>query len=462
MNKIAVVGTGYVGLVTGTCLSDFGLNVICVDNNKEKVDNLHKGIIPIYEPGLEPIVERNVYYRRLEFTTDIKKAVEECEVIFIAVGTPPADDGSADLQYVEAVARDIARHMNGYKVIVDKSTVPIGTGQKVKGWVREELAKRGVSYDFDVVSNPEFLREGSAVHDFSHPDRVVIGAESERALEMMKQVYSVLYLNETPFVETNIETAEMIKYASNAFLAMKITFINEVANLSEKVGANVQDVAKAMGRDGRISPKFLHSGPGYGGSCFPKDTLALAEIGKQYGSPITLIEQTVKANEYQKRHVANKVVNELGDLSGKQLAVLGLSFKPNTDDMREAPSITILNELAQKGATFRVYDPIAYKEAKWRLGNISDRITYCENEYETMEGSEALLIITEWNQFRNLDLAKVKQLLKQPYFFDFRNIYKRAAMEKQGFKYFGVGQGVGLEMKEQAMQEAAVATEETN
>ena len=441
MNKIAIVGTGYVGLVTGACLSDFGLNIICVDNDKKKIDDLHNGIIPIYEPGLEPIVERNVYYKRLSFTTDIKEAMEECDVVFIAVGTPPAEDGSADLQYVEAVARDIGRYMNGYKVIVDKSTVPIGTGQRVKGWVREELEKRGLSYDFDVVSNPEFLREGSAVHDFTHPDRVVIGAESERAMEFMKQVYSVLYLNETPFVETNIETAEMIKYASNAFLAMKITFINEIANLCEKVGANVQDVARAMGRDGRISPKFLHPGPGYGGSCFPKDTLALAEIGKQYGSPMTLIEQTVKANEFQKKLMAQKIEDELGDLEGKQLAILGLSFKPNTDDMRESPAITILNELAKKGARFKVYDPMAYKEAKWRLANIKDKITYCENEYETMKDSDALVIITEWNQFRKLDLDRVKKALKQPYFFDFRNIYKRDHMEKQGFKYIGVGQG---------------------
>lgn len=442
MNKIAVVGTGYVGLVTGTSLSDFGLNVTCVDNDKKKIENLHNGIIPIYEPGLEPIVERNIYYKRLDFTTDIKKGVEECEVIFIAVGTPPADDGSADLQYVEAVARDIARNMNGYKVIVDKSTVPIGTGQRVKGWVKEELEKRGVDYDFDVVSNPEFLREGSAVHDFSHPDRVVIGAESKRATEVMKKVYSVLYLNETPFVETNIETAEMIKYASNAFLALKITYINEVANLCEKVGANVQDVAKAMGRDGRISPKFLHSGPGYGGSCFPKDTIALAEIGKQYDSPVSLIEQTVKANEFQKRLMAQKIENELGVLEGKQLAILGLTFKPNTDDMREAPSIMILNELAKKGASFKVYDPIAYKEAKWRFKNINDCVTYCENEYEAMENSDALVIITEWNQFRNLDLDRVKGLLKQPYFFDLRNIYRRSVMEKQGFNYVGVGQGI--------------------
>lgn len=463
MNKIAIVGTGYVGLVTGSCLSDFGLNIICVDNDKEKIDNLHKGIIPIYEPGLEPIVERNVYYKRLSFTTDIKMAVEECDVVFIAVGTPPAEDGSADLQYVEEVARDIGKYMNGYKVIVDKSTVPIGTGQRVKGWVREELEKRKVSYEFDVVSNPEFLREGSAVHDFTHPDRVVIGTESERAMDIMKQVYSVLYLNETPFVETNIETAEMIKYASNAFLAMKITFINEVANLCEKVGADVQDVARAMGRDGRISPKFLNPGPGYGGSCFPKDTLALAEIGKQYGSPITLIEQTVKANENQKRLMAKKIEDELGDLKDKQLAILGLAFKPNTDDMRESPAITILNELAKKGAKFKVYDPQAFEEAKWRLENIQDRITYCENEYETMEGSDALVIITEWNQFRKLDLDRVKKSLKQPYFFDLRNIYRKEYMEKQGFKYFGVGQGIRgkVDYEELIVMDEVAATDES-
>ena len=436
-----MIGTGYVGLVTGTCLSDFGLNVVCVDNDTKKIERIKKGDIPIYEPALEPIIERNVYYKRLHFTTDIKDAVEACEVLFIAVGTPPADDGSADLKYVEAVARDIGKYMNGYKVIVDKSTVPIGTGQKVKGWVREELEKRQGIYDFDVVSNPEFLREGSAVYDFTHPDRIVIGAETQKAIESMKRVYNVLYLNETPFLETNIETAEMIKYSANAFLAMKITFINEIANLCEKVGANVQDVAKAMGRDGRISPKFLHPGPGYGGSCFPKDTLALAETGKQYGAPITLIEQTVKANELQKRLMADKIEKEMNGLEGKQLAILGLSFKPNTDDMREAPSITILLELAKRGAEFKVYDPIAYKEATWRLASIKDKIIYCDNEYEAMEDSHALVIITEWNQFRNLDLEKVKSLLKQPYFFDLRNIYRRDSMEKQGFKYFGVGQG---------------------
>lgn len=456
MIQIAVIGTGYVGLVTGTCLSDFGLNVICVDNNEEKINNLNKGIVPIYEPGLEPIIERNVYYKRLQFTTDIKKAIEECNVIFIAVGTPPTEDGSADLQYVEAVARDIAKYINGYKVIVDKSTVPIGTGRMVKEWIAEELKVRKVSFDYDVVSNPEFLREGSAIYDFTHPDRVVLGAESARAIDMMKQVYSVLYLNETPFIETGIETAEMIKYAANAFLAVKITYINEIANLCEKVGANVQDVSKAMGRDGRIGSKFLHPGPGYGGSCFPKDTKALAQIGKQFGSPITLIEQTVKANEYQKQLAAQKIESELGDLTGKRLAVLGLSFKPNTDDMREAPSVTILNELVKKGATCNVYDPIAYKEARIRLGNINDMINYCSDEYDAINGCDALVIITEWNQFRNLDLDRVKSLLKKPYFFDLRNIYKKDQMEALGFKYYGIGQGQKINQPNQSLGEAAI------
>lgn len=455
MNKISIIGTGYVGLVTGACLSDFGLKVLCMDNDKEKISKLEQGIIPIYEPGLDVIVERNMANRRLAFTTDMKKAVEESDVIFIAVGTPPAEDGSADLRYVEAVARDIAHYMNGYKVIVDKSTVPVGTGQRVKQWVREELAKRGVDYEFDVVSNPEFLREGSAVYDFTHPDRVVIGAETLRAFERMKQVYRVLYLNETPFIETNLETAEMIKYASNAFLAMKITFINEIANLCEKVGADVQDVAKAMGRDGRIGPKFLHPGPGFGGSCFPKDTMALAKIGREYGAPVTLIEQTVKANEAQKMLMVAKIREGLGSLVGKQLAILGLAFKPNTDDMREAPVLVILNELAKQGMRFKVYDPKAMEEAKWRLANLKDQITYCQSEYEAIDGCDALVILTEWNQFRSLDLPRVKKLLKEPYFFDLRNIYKREMMEEAGFYYFGVGQGKKGDCRERQKEAAA-------
>jgi len=440
LNKIAIIGTGYVGLVTGSCLSDFGLNVTCVDNDDLKIEKLLKGVVPIYEPGLELIIERNVYYKRLHFTTDIKQAVENNDVIFIAVGTPPTEDGSADLKFVEMVSKGIAQYMNGYKLIVNKSTVPIGTGRQVKDWVQEVLLKRSVDYEFDVVSNPEFLREGSAVYDFTHPDRVVIGTESKRASEIMKSVYSVLYLNETPFMETNIETAEMIKYASNAFLAMKITFINEIANLSEKVGANVQEVARAMGRDGRIGSKFLHPGPGYGGSCFPKDTIALAKIGKQFNSPVTLIEQTILANDYQKKYMAEKIELSMGSVEGKRIAILGLAFKPNTDDMRDAPSITILTDLARKGATFKVYDPVAMDAARGVLTHINEQIEYSKDEYEAIQDADALVIITEWNQFRNLDLNRVMNGLKQPYFFDLRNIYKRENMEQKGFKFVAVGQ----------------------
>lgn len=440
MYKIAVIGTGYVGLVTGACLSDFGMEVTCVDNNAEKINSLNNNVIPIYETGLDIIVERNVFYKRLKFTTDIKTAIEESDVVFIAVGTPQDESGEADMKYVYAVVKEIAAYMNGYKVIVDKSTVPIGTGKLVRQLIKEELEKRSVSYEFDVVSNPEFLREGTAVYDFTHPDRVVIGTESDRAREIMKGVYRVLYLNETPIIETNVETAEMIKYASNAYLAMKITFINETANLCEKIGANVNDVAKAMGRDGRIGSKFLHPGPGYGGSCFPKDTHAFAQIGKKYGSPMTLVETTISANERQKNIMVEKIEKEFGDMNGKTLAILGLSFKQNTDDMRESPSITILNELYKKGVSFKVYDPAAMKEAQHIFKNLQDKIVYCKDEYETMVDSDAVVIVTEWNQFRNLDLERVKNNLKAPYFFDLRNIYRREMIEAKGFKYIGVGQ----------------------
>ncbi|CAM3947367.1 UDP-glucose dehydrogenase family protein [Bacillus paramycoides] len=439
MTKIAVVGTGYVGLVSGAILSDFGHTVTCVDVDKNKIESLKNGVIPIYEPGLETVVQKNHYYKRLNFTTDIKEAVENNDVIFIAVGTPPADDGSADLQYVLAVAESIAKYMNGYKVIVDKSTVPVGTGQIVKSTVKEALDKRGIQYDFDVVSNPEFLREGSAVRDFTHPDRVVIGAESERALELMKDVYRVLYLNETPFVETNIETAEMIKYAANAFLAMKITFINEVANVCEKVGADVQKVAKAMGQDGRISPKFLHAGPGYGGSCFPKDTKALARIAHEHGETISLIEATVEANEKQKLKMVDKIVNAMGDVDGKTFAILGITFKPNTDDMRDAPALVILPELAKRGAKFNIYDPEGLKEGTWRLEGIKDSITWCETAYEAIASTSATVILTEWNEFRNLDFDKLREIDGSEYFFDLRNIYNKKAMIEKGFKYYGVG-----------------------
>jgi UDPglucose 6-dehydrogenase len=445
MAKIAVIGTGYVGLVSGACLADFGNHVTCVDNNVEKIEALKKGIIPIFEPGLEDVVDRTVKAGRLVFTTDLASAIQQNDVAFIAVGTPPADDGSADLRYVEQVAREIARAMNKYTVVVDKSTVPVGTGRKVMGWITEELGKRGgdaAHLSFDVVSNPEFLREGSAVQDFTHPDRVVIGAESERAREIMKDVYRALYLNETPYIETNLETAEMIKYASNAFLAVKITFINEVANLCEKVGANVQDVAKAMGRDGRIGAKFLHPGPGYGGSCFPKDTQAMARIGRDYGEPLSLVETTIIANERQKQRMVHKIEMGLGgpgSLKGKTIAILGLAFKPNTDDMRESPAITICEGLVEQGAQLRAFDPAAIKEAQWRLESIKNSIVYTNDEYEALQGSDALVILTEWNQFRNLDLDRVRSLLRAPYFFDLRNVYKRKEVEEKGFMYVAVG-----------------------
>ncbi|MFZ2782529.1 MAG: UDP-glucose/GDP-mannose dehydrogenase family protein [Rectinemataceae bacterium] len=439
MGSIAVIGTGYVGLVSGACLADFGNTVTCVDVDEKKIERLHAGEIPIFEPGLSDVVARNVAAKRLTFTTDSAKAIQDSEVIFIAVGTPPSDDGSADLRYVEEAARTIGRTIGSYRVVVDKSTVPIGTGRLVKKWVAEELDARALSHEFDVVSNPEFLREGSAVYDFMHPDRVVLGIESDKAREAMRAIYRVLYLNETPFIETNLESAEMIKYASNAFLAVKITFINEIANLCEKVGADVKAVATAMGKDGRIGAKFLHAGPGYGGSCFPKDTKALADIARKNKSPLKVVEATILANEAQKLRMVDKIEEALGSLKGKKLAVLGLAFKPNTDDMREAPALAILAALVSGGARIKAYDPEAMEEASWRLQAIDDHVTYCAGEYDTMKDADALVILTEWNQFRNLDLAKVKRLLKTPVLFDFRNIYDRAQAEALGFAYIGVG-----------------------
>jgi UDPglucose 6-dehydrogenase len=437
--KISVFGTGYVGLVSGVCLADFGSNVICMDVNKEKIELLNNGGIPIYEPGLDVFLKRNIENKRIEFTTDKQYAIENSDVIFIAVGTPPAANGEADLSYVYQVAADIGQYMNGYKVVVDKSTVPIGTGQQVKKIIQEQLDKRNKSFEFDVVSNPEFLREGKALQDFTHPDRVVLGVESEKAAEIMKKIYRPLYLGETPFVITNIETAEMIKYACNAFLATKITFINEIANLCEKVGANVQQVAKAMGRDGRISPKFLHAGPGYGGSCFPKDTKALAQIGKKFGCKMSLVETTIEANERQKRLMVDKIKAQMGDLKGKIIGILGLTFKPETDDMREAPSITIINDLVAAGANIRAYDPKGMEESKRIFAEISEHMAYCKHAYDVAEGSDALVIITEWHEFRNMDLTLLKKLLNQPIFFDLRNIYIKEDVEAAGFKYIGVG-----------------------
>jgi len=439
MMKIGVIGSGYVGLVAGACLADFGHTVTCMDIDEKKIEGLKKGIMPIYEPGLDEIVLRNYRYERLLFTTDMSETVKNNEVLFIAVGTPPKDDGSADLRYVLAVAREIGKYMETYKVVVDKSTVPVGTGQLVKKTIDEELSKRGVEIPFDVVSNPEFLREGKSIHDFTHPDRIVIGCESEKSAEIMKKVYRVLYINNTPFVSTNIETAELIKYASNAFLAVKISFINEMALLSEKVGGNVQEIAKAMGMDGRISPKFLHAGCGYGGSCFPKDTKAIVDIAKNNGTELKVIKAAIEANETQKMKMVEKVTTAMNDLKGKNIGVLGLTFKPETDDMRDAPSLVIIPELIKLGAKIKAFCPQGFKEASWRLKDYENSITYCDDSYQAVKGCDAFIILTEWNQFRGLDLEKIVSNMKDNYFFDLRNVYAKDDTAKELFKYFGVG-----------------------
>ncbi|MDR0642743.1 MAG: UDP-glucose/GDP-mannose dehydrogenase family protein [Treponema sp.] len=442
MVNITVIGTGYVGLVSGACLAEFGNHVTCVDTDTAKIEALKRGIIPIFEPGLEDVVERNVRAQRLFFSDSLPSAIKNGGVIFIAVGTPPADDGSADLGFVEKAVREAGALIEDYAVFVDKSTVPVGTARKVRRWVQETLDTRGLAVPFDVVSNPEFLREGNAVYDFTHPDRVVIGSDSARAREIMKEVYRALYLNETPYIETSCETAEMIKYASNAFLAVKISFINEIANLCEKTGANVKDVSRAMGRDGRIGSKFLHAGPGYGGSCFPKDTRAISATGRQYGAPLSIVETAIQANERQKTLMVNKIEQGLGGsgaLKGKTIAVLGLAFKQNTNDMRESPALAICEGLAARGARLRVWDPQAMEEAVWRLKNIAGQLYFAKDEYDTLTGSHALVLVTEWNQFRNLDLDRIKKTLLGPCFFDLRDIYKREEVEAAGLSYFGVG-----------------------
>jgi len=458
--KICIVGTGYVGLVTGTCLSDFGLEVTCVDKDSEKIKGLNNGKIPIYEPNLESLIGKNVKEGRLSFTTNLKQAVEKSEVIFIAVGTPPNHDGSANLKQIEKVAQEIAASINEYKVIVNKSTVPIGTAHRIKEIIKKNQsksvipAKAGIHpsviarseatkqsqptstpFPFDVVSNPEFLREGSAVYDFTHPDKIVIGTDSDRALKIMQEIYRPLYLIDTPFVITNPETAELIKYACNAFLATKITFINEIANLCDKVGADVHQVARAMGLDGRISPKFLHPGPGYGGSCFPKDTRALCSISEQYGYEFKSLKAVVSVNNRQRELMVEKIKQLAGGLKGKQIGILGLAFKQNTDDIRESPAIDVIKLLLKEDAHIKCFDPLAMENAKKILPNL----TYCQDEYETAESSDALVIATEWNQFRNLDLIKIKKLLQYPILIDLRNLYEPESMKKIGFVYEGVG-----------------------
>lgn len=433
--RVTVVGTGYVGLVSGACFSEFGHDVICVDTNAAKIEALQKGEVPIYEPGLEDLVARNVRAGRLSFTTGLAATVPGSDAVFIAVGTPSRrGNGHADLSYVYAAADEVADSLDGYTVVVTKSTVPVGTGSEIERRMRARQPQK----DFDVVSNPEFLREGAAIEDFMRPNRVVVGTLSERAQGVMRELYRPLFLNETPVVYTTRESSELIKYASNAFLATKISFINEMAELCEKVGADVQDVAKGMGLDKRIGNKFLHAGPGYGGSCFPKDTLALLETARDAGAPVEIVEAVVAVNDRRKEAMVRKIIDACGgSVAGKKIAVLGLTFKPNTDDMRESPSLVIVPGLMEAGATVSAYDPEGMDEARALMPDVD----YCGDAYATMGGADALVIITEWNQFRALDLARAARLMNAPLLIDLRNIYGRGEPEQYGFTYVGVGRG---------------------
>jgi UDPglucose 6-dehydrogenase len=431
--RVAMIGAGYVGLVSGACFADFGHEVACVDTDAERIARLERGEIPIFEPGLDAMVRENVAAGRLSFTTRLKEAIPGAGAVFIAVGTPSRrGDGFADLSFVRAAAEEIARAMDGYIVIVTKSTVPVGTGAEVEAIIRRVRPEAA----FSVVSNPEFLREGAAIEDFKHPDRIVVGAEDERARIVMRELYRPLFINETPIVFTNRPTSELIKYASNAFLATKITFINEMADLCERVGANVQEVAKGIGLDGRIGAKFLHAGPGYGGSCFPKDTLALVRTAQAAGAPSKIVEAVVEVNARRKKEMAARIIEACGgSVKGKAIAVLGLAFKPNTDDMREAPSLDILPALQKEGARIRAFDPAAMNEARKLL----DGVQLANGVYETLDGADAVVILTEWDEFRALDLDRVRGLLKSPVMIDLRNIYRPAQMRERGFHYVSVG-----------------------
>ena len=430
--NVGVIGAGYVGLVTGACFAEFGVNVTCIDTNEGRINLLQKGVVPFYEPGLEELIRKNVNEGRLYFSNNTAESVKKSDVIFIAVGTPSLEDGSADLSYVDSVARTIAENLNGYKVIVTKSTVPVGTGERLRNII-QDIRNDG---DFDIVSNPEFLREGSAIGDFMRPDRIVIGSGSERATSVMRDLYRPLYLIETPFITTDVETAEMIKYASNVFLAAKISFINEMANLCEKVGANVQVVSKAMGLDKRIGPKFLHAGPGYGGSCFPKDVRALLQIAESHGYDFKIARSVIEVNITQKDRMITKIEHALRGAGGKTIGILGLSFKPNTNDIRESPAVHIIEGLLDIGANIRVYDPVAMDDTKSVLGQ---RVTYCSDAYDAAANADAIILVTEWNQFRNLQLERLKGLLKHPVFIDLRNVYEPDRMRKSGFDYYSVG-----------------------
>ena len=434
--RIAMVGTGYVGLVSGACFSEFGVDVVCVDKDANKIDKLNNGEIPIYEPGLNSLIAKNTEAGRLSFTTDLPAAVKGADAVFIAVGTPSRrGDGHADLTYVYDAAREIASAMNGYTVVVTKSTVPVGTGDEVEKIMRETSPEG----KFNVASNPEFLREGSAINDFMRPDRVVIGALDEKVQEIMRNLYRPLFLIETPILFTARRTAELIKYAANTFLATKITFINEIADLCEQVGADVQDVAKGIGLDGRIGSKFLHAGPGYGGSCFPKDTLALVKTAQDFDRPIKIVEAVVEVNENRKRHMADKITNACGgSVKGKKVAVLGLTFKPNTDDMRDSPSLEIVPALIEGGAEVSAFDPQGMDEAREML----DGVNWCESSYEALEGADVVALVTEWNEFRALDLERVKVSMSSPVMVDLRNIYNPEEMVDAGFEYYCIGRTV--------------------
>jgi UDPglucose 6-dehydrogenase len=435
--KIVVVGTGYVGLVTGTCFAEVGINVICVDIDNNKIENLKKGILPIYEPGLEELVTRNTEAGRLQFSTNLSESIKDADVAFIAVGTPPGEDGSADLKYVLGVANEIGQHMNDYGVVVTKSTVPVGTSQKVKAEVQAALDKRGVTIAFDVASNPEFLKEGAAVDDFLKPDRIVVGIESKKAEDIMRKLYKPFLLNGHPIIFMDIASAEMTKYAANAMLATKISFMNDIANLCELVGADVNWVRKGIGSDPRIGNKFIYPGIGYGGSCFPKDVKALVKTAKEYGHDLRILQAVEDVNDDQKMVLFNKIAAHFGgQLKGKTFALWGLSFKPKTDDMREAPSLVIIEKLLHAGANVKAYDPVAMHEAKKTLG---ETINYCKDPYDTLIDADALLIATEWPEFRSPNFNVIGKLLKQKTIFDGRNIYDQDEMKELGFEYYCIG-----------------------
>ena len=435
--NIAIVGTGYVGLVSGTCFAEMGANVTCVDVDEQKIENLKNGIMPIYEPGLEELVKRNVDFERLKFTTDLTEVLDDVEVVFSAVGTPPDEDGSADLKYVLAVARQFGQHIKKYTILVTKSTVPVGTAQKVKAAIKAELDKRGVDVPFDVASNPEFLKEGAAIKDFMSPDRVVVGTDSEKAREVMTRLYKPFLINNFRVIFMDIPSAEMTKYAANAMLATRISFMNDIANLCERVGANVDSVRKGIGTDSRIGSKFLYAGCGYGGSCFPKDVKALLHTGLDNGYHMEVIEAVERVNEKQKSIVYDKIVKAVGSVKGKTVAVVGLAFKPETDDMREAPALVVIDKLLKDGATVRVFDPVAMDECRRRIG---DTVTYCKNMYDAADGADVFALMTEWRQFRMPSWNVVQKVMNGNVIIDGRNIYDRQELEGFGFKYTRIGE----------------------